>query len=83
MNAALSEALKRPARNGSGHDPEPIRPGSEQHKALFSRMLLDTHNPYKPAVIDWPKLDPDARDRLASLPIWDTAVLTEGRPVCA
>jgi len=79
MNAALGEALKRPARNGSGHDPEPIRPGSEQHKALFSRMLLDTHNPYKPAVIDWPKLDPDARDRLASLPIWDTAVLTEGK----
>ncbi len=42
-------------------------------------MLLDTHNPYKPAVIDWPKLDDEARDRLVSLPIWDIAVQTEGK----
>ena len=42
-------------------------------------MLLDTFNPYKPAVIDWPKLDAEARDRLVSLPIWDIAVQTEGR----
>jgi hypothetical protein len=41
--------------------------------------LLDTFNPYKPAVIDWPKLDPQVRDRLTSLPIWDIAVQTEGR----
>ena len=36
-------------------------------------------NPYKPAVIDWPKLDAATRDRLVSLPIWDVAVQTEGR----
>jgi hypothetical protein len=42
-------------------------------------MLLDTFNPYKPAVIDWPQLAPDARERLVSLPIWDIAVQTEGR----
>jgi len=42
-------------------------------------MLLDTHNPYKPAVIDWPRLDSEARDRLLSLPIWDIAVQTEGK----
>ena len=53
--------------------------GSDAHLALFCRMLLDTHNPYKPAVLDWPKLDADARDRLVSLPIWDMAVQTEGR----
>jgi hypothetical protein len=41
--------------------------------------LLDTFNPYKPAVIDWPELDSSARDRLVSLPIWDIAVQTEGR----
>jgi len=41
--------------------------------------LLDSFNPYKPAVIDWPKLDPQVRDRLTSLPIWDIAVQTEGR----
>ena len=57
----------------------PIRFGSDAHKTLFCRTLLDTHNPYKPAVIDWPPLDSDARDRLVSLPIWDIAVQTEGR----
>jgi hypothetical protein len=56
-----------------------IRPGSDEHKAAFCRMLLDTHNPYKPAVVDWPPLDRDARDRLVALPIWDIAVQTEGK----
>jgi hypothetical protein len=57
----------------------PIRRGSEAHKNLFCRTLLDTFNPYKPAVIDWPTLDEEARNRLVSLPIWDIAVQTEGR----
>jgi hypothetical protein len=57
----------------------PIRRGSEAHKNLFCRTLLDTFNPYKPAVIDWPALDKEARNRLVSLPIWDIAVQTEGR----
>ena len=57
----------------------PVRPGSDAHKDLFCRTLLDTFNPYKPAVIDWPELDASARDRLVSLPIWDIAVQTEGR----
>ena len=56
-----------------------IRLGSDEHKTAFCRMLLDTHNPYKPAIIDWPKLDSDARERLVSLPIWDIAVQTEGK----
>jgi hypothetical protein len=60
-------------------DDAPIRLGSEEHKILFCRTLLDTFNPYKPAVIDWPKLDPETRDRLVSLPIWDIAVQTEGK----
>jgi hypothetical protein len=58
---------------------DPVRVGSEAHKRLFCRMLLETHDPYKPAVIDWPKLDDDARNRLVSLPIWDIAVQTEGK----
>ena len=57
----------------------PIRIGSEAHKMLFCRTLLDTFNPYKPAVIDWPRLETDARARLVDLPIWDIAVQTEGR----
>ena len=56
-----------------------IEPGSDVHKAAFCRMLLDTHNPYKPAVIDWPPLDEAARLRLIALPIWDIAVQTEGK----
>jgi hypothetical protein len=59
--------------------PGPIRIGSEEHRRMFCRMLLDTHHPYKPAVIDWPPLAPDALARLTSLPIWDMAVQTEGR----
>ncbi len=57
----------------------PIRFGSEAHKTLFCRTLLDTFDPYKPAVIDWPALDTDTRNRLIDLPIWDIAVQTEGR----
>ncbi|MGO8854369.1 MAG: ferritin-like domain-containing protein [Steroidobacteraceae bacterium] len=67
-------------RNWSGPDPErSLRIGSEEHKQMFCRMLLETHNPYKPAVIAWPELAPDARQRVTSLPIWDIAVQTEGR----
>ena len=60
-------------------EPGPVRLGSDRHKTMFCRMLLDTFNPYKPAVIDWPKLDAEARERLVSLPIWDIAVQTEGK----
>ena len=56
-----------------------LEPGSEAHKAAFCRMLLETHNPYRPAIIDWPKLEQVARDRLVGLPIWDIAVQTEGK----
>ncbi|WP_295996553.1 ferritin-like domain-containing protein [Rugamonas sp.] len=59
--------------------PDPVRPGSPRHLHMFCQMLLHTHNPYKPAVIDWPPLTPDALRRVTSLPIWDIAVQTEGR----
>src|SRR5579872_4627090 len=80
MDSSVADA-DRTARvwQGQAGGPERFRLGSDQHKTLFCRMLLDTFNPYKPAVIDWPKLDPDARQRLVSLPIWDIAVQTEGK----
>jgi hypothetical protein len=72
-------AADRAARHWAAPAGGSIRPGSEAHKIAFCRMLLDTHNPYKPAVIEWPPLDTPARDRLVSLPIWDIAVQTEGK----
>ena len=79
MDAAIIEGADRLARSWRGQEPGDIRIGSEAHKRLYCRMLLDTFNPYKPAIIDWPQLTPDARDRLVSLPIWDIAVQTEGK----
>jgi hypothetical protein len=58
--------------------PKRLRLGSPEHLQAFCRMLLDTHDPYRPRVLDWPKLEPDAMARLQSLPIWDIAVKTEG-----
>mgnify|MGYP001467935804 CR=1 FL=1 len=42
-------------------------------------MLLETHDPYRPAIMQWPKLGDAERGRLVSLPIWDIAVRTEGK----
>jgi hypothetical protein len=58
---------------------ENIVVGSEQHKTLFCRMLLDTFSPYKPEQISWPQLDERSRQLLSALPIWDIAVQTEGK----
>jgi hypothetical protein len=54
-----------------------IRAGSEAHFAMLTRLLLETYNPYKPAVLNWPKLEPETLARITSLPIWDIAVQTE------
>ena len=51
--------------------------GTEDHKRLFCRVFIDTHEPYSPADIAFPDIDPDSRARLLSLPIWDEAVNTE------
>jgi hypothetical protein len=56
-----------------------LKIGSDAHKRLFCRMLLDTHDPYRPAVIPWPKLEEEAFRRLTGLPIWNIAVQIEGR----
>jgi hypothetical protein len=73
------EAADHAMRHWSGTEPGQIGIGSPQHLRLFTRMLLETHNPYKPAVMLWPHLEPDALARLTSLPIWDIAVQTEGK----
>jgi hypothetical protein len=79
IDDVIAAEADRAARLWQGETGGPVRVGSDAHKRLFCRMLLDTHNPYKPSIIDWPALDAKARDRLVSLPIWDIAVQTEGR----
>jgi hypothetical protein len=53
--------------------------GSDVHRDAACRMFRDTFNPYKPSVIEWPRLEPEALQRLTSLPIWDIAVSTENK----
>ncbi len=79
LDNATVEAADRASRIWSFSESGPIIAGSAAHKTAFCRMLLDTHNPYRPSVIDWPALDPEARERLVGLPIWDIAVQTEGK----
>jgi len=79
MDSFIVEAADRTARNWKYAEPGPLLPGDARHKAMLSRVMLDTFNPYKPAIIAWPKLDRAAHARLMSLPIWDIAVQTEGR----
>src|SRR6202049_4565611 len=78
LDPAAVRAADRAARIWEAGQPGPIVLGSEAHKQAFCRMLLDTHNPYRPSIVDWPILEPEARDRLVSLPIWDIAMQTEG-----
>jgi hypothetical protein len=64
---------------GAWPEDGPIRYGSDAHKRLFCKTLLDTHDPYRPKVLDWPRLSEEAEKRITSLPIWDIAVQTENR----
>ncbi len=56
---------------------ESIRIGSEDHKRLFCRTFIETHDPFKPEEIDWPDLDEESLARLKSLPVWNEAARTE------
>jgi hypothetical protein len=80
MTEALSLAAADHAmRHWKDPEPGPVTVGSAEHCKMFCRMLLETHNPYRPAVLEWPELAPETRARVTSLPIWDIAVQTEGR----
>jgi hypothetical protein len=72
-------AADHAARHWRSSETGPLRLGSDRHRDAVCRMFHETFNPYKPAVIDWPKLDPPALGRLTGLPIWNIAVQTEGK----
>jgi hypothetical protein len=76
--AEIKNADRR-AREWVWDTPGVLRIGSEAHRNAACAMFRETFNPYKPSVIEWPKLEPEALERLTSLPIWDIAVSTENK----
>src|SRR6202789_4500288 len=76
---AAIEAADSRAREWHWPTAEPLPVGTQQHRDAACQMFHDTFNPYKPSVIEWPRLEPEALQRLTSLPIWDIAVSTENK----
>jgi hypothetical protein len=54
-----------------------IQIGSEEHKTLFCRTFVDTHDPFRPEEIAWPDMDPEQLAMLKGLPVWEDAARTE------
>jgi hypothetical protein len=79
ISATVLEAADHAARTWTSPETGPLRPGSEAHKRAMCAMFAETFNPYKPSIIAWPILEPEAKTRLLPLPIWDIAVRTEGK----
>jgi hypothetical protein len=78
MNS-IAPISRYPVTSWTWNQPGPVTVGSEEHKTMFCRMLLDTFDPYKPAELDWPDLSGDALARITSLPFWQVAVDTEDK----
>lgn len=51
--------------------------GTDEHKELFCRVFIETHDPYDPAKVAWPDLDELTVKRLRAMPFWNEAVSTE------
>ena len=79
MDQDVVAAADANARHWQFASPGRIGRGEDRYRTMFCRMLLDTFNPYKPSVIEWPVMAPEVRERVVNLPIWDIAVQTEGR----
>lgn len=54
-----------------------VRVGSTEHKQLFCRTFIETHEAYDPASLPWPELDANALARLRAVPFWGTALQIE------
>lgn len=54
-----------------------VRIGSQEHKELFCRVFIETHDPYDPAKVAWPDVDDATLKRLRNMPFWNEAVSTE------
>ncbi|MCQ8241137.1 hypothetical protein [Rhizosaccharibacter radicis] len=56
-----------------------LRAGSEQHKELFCRQFIDTHQDYDPDTLPWPELSEVELSRLRGVPFWQEVFHTERR----
>ncbi len=54
-----------------------IRIGSNDHKELFCRSFIATHEVYDPSALAWPALDDASLRRLRAVPFWGTALQIE------
>jgi hypothetical protein len=54
-----------------------MRIGSQEHKELFCRNFMRTHERYEPVDLLWPQLDDSALQRLRGIPFWSIALQTE------
>ncbi len=79
MDDTALEIADYAARHWTSPEPGPAKPGSVEHYRIFTSLLGATYNPYKPAVLNWPKLPSETQARITSLPIWDIAVQTENK----
>jgi len=51
--------------------------GGWEHKELFCRSFIQSHDPFRPSEIQWPDLDAEGLSRLRGLPVWNEAARTE------
>ncbi len=51
--------------------------GSEAHKRLFCKSLVESHETYDPRDMPWPELDEQSLRRLRALPFWQMALQAE------
>jgi hypothetical protein len=51
--------------------------GSDEHKALFCRVFVETFHAYEVREVEWPALEDEERQRLRALPFWHEAVDSE------
>jgi hypothetical protein len=54
-----------------------MRLGSTEHKELFCRFFINTHEAYEPRELPWPELDEHSLDILRSIPVWSMALQVE------
>ena len=80
---ALIAVADHAARHWQAEEQGPLVVGSDAHKQAVCRMFRDTFNPYKPSIIDWPRLSPEARDRLVNLRSGTSRCRPRGRRGCA